>query len=114
MQELKDRLNGADFITKIELKAGFHLIRMLLGHKKYTAFRTNYGFFEYTVMPFGLTNAAAIFQTEINQILRPVLRVELVINTKIHIDQDEGMVVVVYNDDIIIVTKGSVKNIDVK
>jgi hypothetical protein len=39
--------------------------------------------------------------------LRPVLGIELVINTKIHIDEDEGMVVVAYIDDILIATKGS-------
>jgi hypothetical protein len=110
MQELQDRLKGAEYITKIDLKAGFHLIRMLLGHEKYTAFRTKFGLFEYTVMPFGLTNAPATFQREINRILRPVLGSELVINHTIHIDEDAGMVVVAYMDDIIIATKGLVEN----
>jgi hypothetical protein len=109
MQELQDRLKGADFITKVDLKAGFHLIRMLLGHEKYTAFRTKFRLFEYTVMPFGLTNAPATFQREINRILRPVLGIELVINQEIHIDKDDGLVVVAYIDDIIIATKGSVQ-----
>jgi hypothetical protein len=107
MDELKQRINGADFITKLDFKAGFHLMRMALGHEKYTAFRTKFGLFEYLVMPFGLTNAPATFQREVNRILRPVLGIELVINTKIHIDEDEGMVVVAYIDDISIATKGS-------
>jgi hypothetical protein len=38
MDELKQRINGADFITKLDFKAGFHLMRMALGHEKYTAF----------------------------------------------------------------------------
>jgi hypothetical protein len=78
---------------------------MLLGHEKYTAFRTKFQLFEYTVMPFGLTNALATFQREINRILRPVLGSELVINHTIHIDEDDGMVVVAYLDHIIIATK---------
>lgn len=109
MQSLQDRLQGADLITKIDLKVGFHFVRMLLGQEKYTAFRTKFGLFEYTVMPFGLTNALATFQREINRILRPVSGIELGINTKIHINDDEGMVVVAYIDDIIIATKGSVE-----
>jgi hypothetical protein len=109
MQELQDRLNGADFIKKFNLKSGFHFIGMLLGHEKYTAFRTKFGLFEYTVMPFGLTNAPATFQREINRILGPVLGIELVIKTDKHIDEDEGMVVVAYIDDIIIATKGSLE-----
>jgi len=109
MDELNDRIRGADLITKINLKAGFHLIRMLLGHEKYTAFRTKFRLYEYTVMPFGLTNAPATFQREINRILRPVLGIELVIKTDIHIDEDEGILVVAYIDDIIIAIKGSLE-----
>jgi len=108
MDELKQRLNGASFITKIDFKAGFHLMRMALGHEKYTAFRTKFGLFEYLVMPFGLTNAPATFQREVNQILRPLLGIELVINTRIDIEEDGGMVVVAYIDDILIATKGSI------
>jgi hypothetical protein len=81
-------------------------MRMALGHEKYTAFRTKFGLFEYLVMPFGLTNAPATFQREVNRILRPVLGIELVINTKINMDKDEAMVMVTYIDDILIATKG--------
>jgi len=109
MQELQDRPKGADINMKIDLKAGFHFIQMLLDHEKYTAFRMKFGLFQYTVMPFGLTNIPVTFQREINQILRPVLGMKLVINTEIHIHQDEGMVVVPYIHNIIIATKGSVE-----
>jgi len=109
MEELSARVNGATHITKVDLKSGFHLIRMALGHEKYTAFRTKFGLYEYLVMLFGLCNAPATFQREINRILRPVLGIELVIKTDVHIDDDEGMVVVAYIDDILIATKGSLE-----
>jgi hypothetical protein len=109
MDELKSRLNGATHITKIDLLAGFHLIRMAKGHEKYTAFRTKFGLYDYMVMPFRLTNAPAPFQREINRIQPPLLGIELVIKKDIHIDEDNGGVVVAYSDDIIIATKGSLE-----
>jgi hypothetical protein len=79
---------------------------MGLGHETYTAFRTKFGLYEYLVMPFALRTAPATFQRENNRILRPLLGLELVIKTDVHIDEDEGMVVVAYIDDILIATKG--------
>ena len=107
MDELKQMINGANFLTKLDFKSGFHLMRMDLGNEKYTACRTKFGLFEYLVLPFGLTNAPATFQREVNRILRPVIGIELVINTEEHNDEDEGMVVVAYIDDILIATKGT-------
>jgi len=66
MDKLSRKLRQADFITKVDMRAGFHLIRMALGHEMFTAFRTRFGLYEYMVMPFGLTNAPATFQREIN------------------------------------------------
>lgn len=109
MEELSARVRGATHITKVDLKSGFYLIRMALGHEKYTAFRTKFGLYEYMVMPFGLSNAPATFQREINRILRPLLGLKLVIKTDVHIDKDDEMVVAAYIDDILIATNGSIQ-----
>jgi len=75
MQELQDRVQGAQLFTKMDLKNGFHLIRMGEGDEWKTAFRTHYGLFEFQVMPFGLTNAPSTFQDMINHIFSDLLDV---------------------------------------
>ena len=59
--EIKDRLQGANWFTALNLKDRYHYVRIKLGYEWKTAFRTKYGLFEYLVMPFGLINAPAIF-----------------------------------------------------
>ena len=73
MDELRDRVQGARFFTKLDLRDGYYLIRIKKGDEWKTAFRTSYGHFEYKVMPFGLANAPATFQNMINDILREYL-----------------------------------------
>jgi len=102
-------MRDCDFITKINMNAGFHLMRMAMGHEKFMAFRTKFGLYEYMIMPFGLTNALARFQREINRILQLLLGMEVVIDTKVTIADDGGMVVVDYINDILIATKGSLE-----
>ena len=62
MTDLIDRVGKARWFTKFDLKNGFNLIRIAEGHEWKTAFKTQYGAFEFTVMPWGLTNAPAVFQ----------------------------------------------------
>ncbi|RKK66997.1 hypothetical protein BFJ68_g18567, partial [Fusarium oxysporum] len=57
--ELKDRLQGKQIFTALDLKGAYNLIRIKEGDEWKTAFRTKFGLFEYLVMPFGLTNAPA-------------------------------------------------------
>jgi hypothetical protein len=53
MNKLQNTMKGATWITKLDLKSEYHLIRMAKGHEWKTAFRTKFGSYEYTVMHFG-------------------------------------------------------------
>ena len=70
ISELLDRVKGAKFFTKIDVRDAFNRLRIASRDEYKTAFRTRYGHFEYCVMPFGLTNAPATFQSYINAALR--------------------------------------------
>lgn len=71
--EIQDRIRGAKWFTKLDIRDAYHQIRIAEGEEWKTAFRTKYGHYEYTVMPFGLTNAPASFQRYINEVLGELL-----------------------------------------
>ncbi|GJY86334.1 putative reverse transcriptase domain-containing protein [Tanacetum coccineum] len=96
IDDLFDQLQGSQFFSMIDLRSGYHQLKVHEDDIPKTAFRTCYGHFEFTVIPFGLTNAPAIFMDVMNRVCRSYL--------------DKFMIVFI--DDILIYSKTQEEHVE--
>ena len=89
IDDLMDQLVGASVFSKIDLRSGYHHIRVNAEDIQKNTFRTRYGHYEYSVMPFGVTNAPGVFMEYMNRIFNEYL----------------DKFVVVFIDDILVYSK---------
>ncbi|GJZ03592.1 putative reverse transcriptase domain-containing protein [Tanacetum coccineum] len=94
IDDLFDQLQGSNIYSKIDLRLGYHQLRVREQYIPKTAFRTRYGHYEFQVMPFGLTNAPVVFIDLMNRVCKPYL----------------DKFIIIFIDDILIYSKDKTKH----